>query len=121
MWRRSGSRLLLHGGYGNVEAGAEGDLGGPPSAQQGRPQEVYGAFAAFRARRCQPCAAALEAGSGGGAASKAGAAAGKGGGGGGGGGQLGLGQQAALAERLIAAGEALHILRPVVYALALRR
>lgn len=170
-WRRSGSRLLLQGGLGNLEqrlpelAGqAVAQVGAPgaallhrpqlpercrsPAAHtlrachsssschpaavccarlQGRPQEVFGAFASFRQRRCKPyqppspaqqhegapgeepaaaaAAAALAASARRGSSKELGAFA----------------QQAALADRLVAAAELLHILRPVAYALALRK
>lgn len=72
---------------------------------QGRPQEVYGAFAAFRQKSCHPCQAPGEA-----------AIAGSGGK------RLGqLVKPVALSDSLVAAAEVLHILRPVAYALALRR
>ena len=118
-----------------------------PSPSQGRPQEVYGAFAAFRQRRCRPLQASDKAPqgqgsrtvdtvafgvvagtavasaaerSGGSKAATAGAAGTAGGGSSGS--QLELmSRQAALADRLVYVGELLHILRPVVYALALRR
>ena len=115
----------------------------PCPAPQGRPQEVYGAFAAFRQRRCRPhhapeelapeqapseAASAAAAGDGkgpgkAGSAAALVAAAGSGSGSASGSGsQLELlNRQAALADRLVLIGEVLHILRPVVYALALRR
>ena len=96
---------------------------------QGRPQEVYGAFAAFRQRRCMPRqrqgkavvddevagarAGATQASStvdSGGAGAQAEAAA-----------PALAGQHAVLPQRLLLAAELLHILRPVAYALALRR
>lgn len=52
-WRRSGARLLLHGGLGNLE-GPPPEFPGCHAASRGRPQEVFGAFAAFRAKRCRP-------------------------------------------------------------------
>ena len=81
---------------------------------QGRPQEVFGAFAAFREKRClqqrQPKGAA------GGAAGPKGGAASKLLGSSGSGGSSGVPGQ-----RLLLTAEVLHILRPVAYALALRR
>ncbi|KAL4421321.1 hypothetical protein ABPG75_010612 [Micractinium tetrahymenae] len=121
-WRRSGSRLLLHGGCGNLEQAAEVDSRGPAVAQ-GRPQEVFGAFAAFRQNRCRPFEPGDKE-----SATAAGRSGGSGSGKGGGkaGGRAGaqaasLGRPAALPERLILAAELLYILRPLAYALALRR
>lgn len=120
-WRRSGSRLVLHGGCGNLEQEAEAGRGAPPGVGQGRPQEVFGAFAAFRQNRCHPeeVGATDEAfparGSGGTASGKQTAKAGSKAP------QAGLSPPTALPERLIYAAELLHILRPLVYALALRR
>lgn len=116
-WRRSGSRLLLHGGCGNLQQAAEAGRGGPAAAQ-GRPQEVFGAFAAFRESRCRPVEGlnAATGGSGGSAsgrgAVKASAKAAP---------QAHLSQPATLPERLIVAAELLYVLRPLAYALALRR
>jgi peroxin-16 len=143
-WRRSGSRLLLHGGMGNLEQPGGGLLppdfpGGSQAVAQGRPQEVYGAFAAFRQRRCRPlqpgdkasqgqdsCGADTAAAAGAtevvAAAAVVTTTAGAAGTAGSSGSQLELmSRQAALADRLVYIGELLHILRPVVYALALRR
>lgn len=118
---------------------------------QGRPQEVYGAFAAFRQRRCRPLppgdkqgkgqgsgsadaaavgALAVQATAGpgdgssstGSASAVAAAAATRASSRGSSSSQLELmNRQAALADRLVYLGELLHILRPVVYALSLRR
>ena len=79
---------------------------------QGRPQEVFGAFAAFREKRCLQ---QQQSGAAGGAAGAKGGAEVKllGSGDGGSGGVPGA--------RLLLAAEMLHILRPVAYALALRR
>lgn len=113
-WRRSGSRLVLHGGCGNLEQAAEAGRGGSALAQ-GRPQEVFGAFAAFRQSRCRPVVgggAAAAAAAGGKAGGKAGAGPAP---------RAGLGRPAALHEQLIVAAELLHVLRPLAYALALRR
>ena len=97
-------------------------------AVQGRPQAVFGAFAAFRQRRCQPYQPDLAAeavppprgishsGSSS-SSSKDATAVGSPGGGE----AAAAAAAAALADRLVAAAEVLHILRPVVYALALRR
>ncbi|KAL4424562.1 hypothetical protein ABPG77_009146 [Micractinium sp. CCAP 211/92] len=120
-WRRSGSRLVLHGGCGNLEQSAEAGRGAPPGVGQGRPQEVFGAFAAFRQNRCHPQevggtdAAFPARGSGGTASDKQTAKAGSKAP------QAGLSPPTALPERLIYAAELLHILRPLVYSLALRR
>ena len=104
---------------------------------QGRPQEVYGAFAAFRQRRCRPlkpgdtpseapdatgAATAGKSGSSSSGGVKAVTATATAGSSGSSGSQLELmSRQAALADRLVFFGELLHILRPVLYALALRR
>ena len=86
---------------------------------QGRPQAVFGAFAAFRQRRCQPyqpdvADEAMPPPSGiSRSSSKESTVVGLPGG--------EAAAAAALADRLVTAAEVLHILRPVVYALALRR
>ena len=83
-------------------------------ALQGRPQEVFGAFAAFREKCCLQQRQQQEGAVGGASQPKGGAA------------QKLLGSSGDAGsgvsrQRLLVAAEVLHILRPVAYALALRR
>lgn len=121
IWRRSGSRLLLHGGVGNFEQQLF-EFAGLDAAAQGRPQEVIAAFSAFRQRRCQLTGKQGDASTSKAAAlGPAPAGSSKAGGKGSGSRGPSLSGQAARSQRLVATAEVLHIMRPVAYALALRR
>lgn len=82
---------------------------------------MYGAFAAFRQRRCSPYQPPGDTQKGGVAGGAAAAPAASTKNGGSGTEVSALARQAALADRLVTAAEVLHIWRPVAYALALRR